>query len=72
MQGLGATLDALAAVGQIPRQAAQAGRTIVAFMQRTPAGGGAPVVELPLTLSNRTLSTGRFVLLQLPPIAWPP
>lgn len=72
MAGLPATLDRLAAAGLIDRQAAQAGRTLVAFMQRAPAGGGPPVVELPLALRNRTLSAGRMPLLQLPPIAWPP
>jgi hypothetical protein len=69
--GLGPTLDALATAGLIPRQAAQAGRGIIAFMQRTPAGGGPPVVELPLTLQDRTLSAGRITLLRLPPILWP-
>jgi hypothetical protein len=69
--GLGPTLEVLANAGVIPRQAAQAGRSVIAFMQRTPAGGGPPVVELPLTLQDRTLSAGRITLLHLPPLVLP-
>lgn len=72
LSGLGPTLESLADAGFIPRQTAQAGRAIVALLQRAPAGGGPPVVELPLLLRDRTLSAGRFTLLRLPPIAWPP
>jgi hypothetical protein len=69
--GYDATLDALASAGAITQHAALAAKAVLALLARRPDGGGAPTVELPLTLEDGTLSAGRFPLLRLPRFVWP-
>jgi hypothetical protein len=69
--GAGSALDRLAAGGWVAPQAAQAGRTMAMVLQRSPAGGGPPVVELPLALQDRVLRMGRFVLWHAPELVLP-
>jgi hypothetical protein len=69
--GAGPALDRLAAGGWVAPQAAQAGRAMAMVLQRSPAGGGPPVVELPLALQDRVLRMGRFVLWHAPEVVWP-
>lgn len=71
IKGYVATLDALAAGHLIPPQAALAAKAVLGLMAHTPEGGGAPEVEVPLTLQNRTLSLGRIPLARLPEFSWP-
>ena len=54
-----------------PRSAAAAG-AVLSLMARRPPEGGAPVVEVPLSLQNRTLALGRIPLLRLPELVWRP
>ncbi len=65
------TLDALAASGALAPRAAVAAKAILTILAKVPAGGGTPQVELPLTLSDRTLTAGRFPLLRVPELVWP-
>ena len=64
-------LNALVAHGAISRRAAFAINAVLALMQRVPEGGGSPVVELPLTIQDRTLSIGNIPLAKLPMVIWP-
>lgn len=64
-------LDALAASGVIGDRAATTARAVLVLLQRTPEGGGQPVVEVPLTLEDRSLSVARFRVLRMPPLVWP-
>ena len=66
-----AALEAMAAAGVIPRNAARAAQGVALLTARVPEGGGPPWVELPLTLGNGTLAAARIPLLRLAPIAWP-
>ena len=52
-----------------PRTAMAAG-AVLALMARSPAGGGAAVVEAPFSLQNRTLALGRIPLVRVPELVW--
>lgn len=65
------TLNALAAHGVITRRAAFAANAVLALMEHVPEGGGSPVVEIPVTVQDRTLSVGNIPLAKLPEIVWP-
>jgi hypothetical protein len=69
--GYDAVLDALVASGTVAPRVAQAAKAVLAILAQVPEGGGAPQVTLPLTLSDRTLTAGRFPLLRLPELVWP-
>lgn len=67
-----AALRALTSAGiMTPRGALVAG-AVLAPMARTPAEGGAPRVEMPFSLQNRTLSMGMIPLVRLPELVWRP
>jgi Uncharacterized protein conserved in bacteria (DUF2125) len=69
--GYAETLDALAAHGVISKSAATAAKAVLSLLAHTPDDGGAPDVEVPLTLQYRTLSMRQVPLLRLPEIDWP-
>jgi len=64
------TLDALAAGHAITANAALAARSLLGLLARTPDSGGQPVLDLPVTLDDRTLSIGPFPLLRVPELHW--
>ena len=68
--GYAAALSALAAGGTITPQAAQAVRAVLALLARTPEGGGAPEVVLPLDLHTGLLRVGRIPIGKLPKMDW--
>lgn len=75
--GHAAVLRALTAAGVLTPRSAMAAGAVLGLMARPPAGGGAPVVEVPLTLANRTLSLGggalgRIPLVRVPELVWRP
>ncbi len=67
--GVGETMDALSKAGLILPRAAMAAKAVLALLER-PQPNGPAVVQLPLTLDNRTLQLGRIPLAQMPDIAW--
>jgi len=71
LTGYAATLDALVAGRMIGARAAIAAKAVLGLMAHTPADGGAPVVEVPLTLQGGALSVGRIPLGRMPELSWP-
>jgi hypothetical protein len=69
--GYDQTLDALAAGGALPPRAAAAAKAVLGLLAHTPDGGGAPLVDAPLTLRDSQLSLGMIPLVRLPPLVWP-
>ncbi len=65
------TLDALAGAHVIGAGVAASAKAVLGLMQKTPEGGGAPEVEVPLTLQDRALAIGRIPLMRLPVLVWP-
>ena len=55
----------------MPQRSAMAAGAVLALMAR-PQPSGPPVVEVPLSLQDRTLSLGRIPLLRLPELVWRP
>lgn len=66
-----ALIDALAANGALDRRAAGQLKPMLALVTVKPADGGAPHVELPLTLERRRLSAARLPLVTFPVLDWP-
>lgn len=64
------TLNALVSHGAITRRAAFAANAVLALMEHVPEGGGSPVVEVPLTIQDRTVMVGSIPFAKLPMIAW--
>lgn len=71
LAGAGALLDAAVGQGLLPPRNAGAARLMLQMMQRRPAEGGPPVLEVPLELEAGVLSAARFPLLRLPPLSFP-
>ncbi len=69
--GYAETLDALATHGIISKSAATAAKAVLSLLAHTPEDGGAPDVEVPLTLQYRTLSMRQVPLVRLPELDWP-
>lgn len=69
--GYAKALDALAAQHVITKDAALAATAVATLLARVPPDGGAPEVELPLTLGGGKLLLGHTPLLKLPELHWP-
>ena len=69
--GGGPALEALAEAGVIGRRAAATARILLPMMERVPASGGEPELDVPLTLDDRTLAVARIPVLRLPAWSWP-
>jgi len=69
--GYAETLDALATHAAISRSAATAAKAVLSLLASYPADGGAPSVDVPLTLKDRTLAMHQVPLLRLPQIDLP-
>jgi hypothetical protein len=64
-----ALLDALGEANAVPARNLSMARRVLPLMTR-PDAGGTPVVELPVTLEDRTLGIMRLPLLRLEAVAW--
>ena len=65
------TLDALVSARLLAARGAQAAKAVLALMAQPAADGGAPMVEVPFSLQNRTLALGRIPLVRVPELVWP-
>lgn len=70
LTGSDAALDGLAAAHAVAPQTAFAGKALLGLMAQ-PQPDGSSVVEVPLTLKDRTLLLGRLPLARLPELVWP-
>jgi hypothetical protein len=69
--GYGKALDALAKQHVISKDAAMAATAVLTLMSRAPQDGGAPEVQVPLTLRNRMVLMGKTPLVRVPEVVWP-
>ena len=71
LTGATEALDALAEAGLVGRRAAVTARSVLPLLSRPSAETGAPEIEVPLTLEDRTLALARIPVLRLEPLRWP-
>lgn len=71
LAGAGEAIRALSVAGVLTPRAAGTATAAVMLLQRPAEDGGAPQVELPLTLQERQLTVARVPVLRLQPIEWP-
>ncbi len=69
--GYAKAVDALAKQHVISKDAALAATAVLTLMSRAPQDGGAPEVQVPLTLRNRMVLMGKTPLLRVPEVVWP-
>jgi hypothetical protein len=68
--GASRTVDALRRRGLIEDGNAVAVKMALGLMTRRPADGGEPILDVPLTLQDRTLHAGPIALAVIPEIHW--
>lgn len=71
IQGFFGLVDALVRHGAVRPKDAQVARLVLGLMAKAPPEGGAPTLQVPVTVQERTLSVGPAVLGRVPPIPWP-
>ena len=71
LAGAPAVLQAAQEAGLVGRRDALAAQMLLAMMQRTPAEGGPPRLEVPLVLDKRSLSMAGLTLTRVPALTWP-
>ena len=67
--GYAKTLEALARQRVITKDTALAATAVLTLLSHTPRDGGAPEVEVPLTLRDRTLLMGKTPLVRVPELS---
>jgi hypothetical protein len=63
-------LEALVQAGMVPQRSAGMARALLPLMQRPDPNGGAPQLEVPVSLENGTVSVARLALGRIPAIDW--
>ena len=71
LAGAGGAVDAAVGGGLLAPRSAGMARAVLQLLQRPAADGGPPVLEVPATLEDRTLSLARIPVLRLQPWSWP-
>jgi hypothetical protein len=71
LRGQSAALDAMVAGHVITPGAAVAVGAVLGLLARPSPDGGAPEVDVPLTLRERTLAVGPIPLTRVPELVWP-
>jgi len=70
IRGFLETVDALRRRGLVRGRDAVTAKLVLGALARTPADGGTPVIDLAITVQNRTLFAGPVPLVHLPAIRW--
>lgn len=70
IRGFNETVDALTTAGVVKRKDAGTAKMVLGLLAKTPANGGAPAIEVPLTIQDGVLSLGPAALAKVPPIPW--
>ena len=70
--GAAEAVAALVAAGWLSARAAGPARAMAALLSRPGEDGGPPVLELPVTLTERRIGLARLTLARLPALEWPP
>ncbi|MDX2144074.1 MAG: DUF2125 domain-containing protein [Rhodospirillaceae bacterium] len=70
-RGFFETVDALTTQGLVRSTQASMAKVMLGLLARTPEGGGAPELNLAVTLQDRKLYTGPVALMDMPEIEWP-
>lgn len=63
-------VDMLVAAGRMDNQQASLARGALVLLSRTAREGGAPYLDLSLTVQDQKVSAGPLTLMEMPPIAW--
>lgn len=71
LAGAAESLDALTEAGLVGRRAAATARAILPLLSRPSPETGAPEIEVPLTLEDRTLALARIPVLRFGRLPWP-
>jgi hypothetical protein len=71
LTGAAAALEALSAAGLVGTRAALTARSVLPLLSRPNAETGAPEIEVPVTLEDRTLTFARIPVLRLDRLRWP-
>jgi hypothetical protein len=70
-RGFFEAVDALTAQGVVRSTQASMAKVMLGLLSRAPAGGGAPELNLAVTLQDRKLYTGPVALMDMPKVEWP-
>ncbi len=63
-------VDMLVTAGRMDNKQASMARGALMLLSNTPREGGAPYIDLSLTLQNRKVYAGPLTLMEMPPITW--
>jgi len=70
IRGLSTIIERVEANGELQPDQASIARLMLAAFTRPASDGGAPAVQMPITVQNRDLSLGPFKLFRLPRAVW--
>ena len=70
IRGFAETVDALVGQGLVKPDSGALAKAALGLLAKTPPGGGAKVLSIPLSIQRQTLYAGPFGLMKLPTIKW--
>ena len=70
IRGFAETVDALVGQGLVRPDAGALAKAAFGLLAKTPPGGGAKVLSIPLSIQRQTLYAGPFGLMKVPTIKW--
>jgi len=70
IRGFAETIDALVGRGLVKPDTGALAKAALGLLAKTPSGGGAKVLTIPLSIQRQTFYAGPFGLMKLPTIKW--